>query len=101
MVATFRERFSGVPIEQDTVEASEFFDRSFDCVLAWGLLFLLEPQTGAMGALPPSGRSIAMQGITVYCSRGGRIAGHRQVVDRLGVAQQLGLGGPRAPNEMV
>ena len=28
MVAAFRERFPGVPIEQNTVEASEFFDRT-------------------------------------------------------------------------
>ena len=44
MVAAFRERFPGVPIEQSTVEASEFFDRTFDGVLAWALLLLLEPK---------------------------------------------------------
>ena len=36
MVAAFRERFPGVPIEHNTVEASGFFDRTFDGVLAWG-----------------------------------------------------------------
>jgi SAM-dependent methyltransferase len=30
MVAAFRERFPSVPIEQSTVEASRFFDRTFD-----------------------------------------------------------------------
>jgi SAM-dependent methyltransferase len=39
MVAAFRERFPGVPIERNTVEASEFFNRTFRGVLAWGLLF--------------------------------------------------------------
>jgi SAM-dependent methyltransferase len=59
MVAAFRERFPAVPIEQNTVEASEFFDRTFDGVLAWGLLFLLEPVAQALviekvaGALNP------------------------------------------------
>lgn len=48
MVAAFRERFPGVPIEQSTVEASSFFDRSFSGVLAWGLLFLLEPAAQAL-----------------------------------------------------
>ena len=48
MVAAFRERFPGVPIEQNTVEASEFFDRSFDVVLAWGLLLLLKPVAQAL-----------------------------------------------------
>ena len=62
MVAAFRERFPGVPIEHNTVEASELFGRTFDGVLAWGLLFLLEPVAQALviekvaGALNPGGR---------------------------------------------
>lgn len=62
MVAAFRERFPDVPIEQNTVEASEFFNRTFDGVLAWGLLFLLTPVTQALviekvaSALNPGGR---------------------------------------------
>ena len=62
MVAVFRERFPRVPIEHNTVEGSEFFGRTFDGVLAWGLLFLLEPTVQAhviekvAGALNPGGR---------------------------------------------
>jgi SAM-dependent methyltransferase len=62
MVAAFRDRFADVPIDQSTVEASEFFDRTFDGVLAWGLLFLLEPAAQALviekvaRALRPGGR---------------------------------------------
>ncbi|HET9216923.1 MAG TPA: class I SAM-dependent methyltransferase [Terriglobia bacterium] len=62
MVAVFRERFPSVPIEQNTVEASRFFDRTFDGVLAWGLLFLLKPAAQAIviekvaRALNPGGR---------------------------------------------
>jgi SAM-dependent methyltransferase len=62
MVAAFRARFPGVPIEHATVEASAFFGRTFDGVLAWGLLFLLEPATQARviekvaAALAPGGR---------------------------------------------
>jgi SAM-dependent methyltransferase len=62
MVAAFRERFPGVPIEQNTVEASEFFNRTFRGVLAWGLLFLLDPAAQALviekvaRALEPQGR---------------------------------------------
>jgi SAM-dependent methyltransferase len=62
MVAAFRERFPDVPIEHNTVEASRFFDRTFDGVLAWGLLFLLTPSAQALviekvaGALNPGGR---------------------------------------------
>jgi SAM-dependent methyltransferase len=62
MVAAFRERFPGVPIERNTAEASEFFNRTFDGVLAWGLLFLLSPAAQALviekvaRALEPQGR---------------------------------------------
>ena len=62
MVAAFRERFPGVPIERNTVEASEFFNRTFHGVLAWGLLFLLAPAAQALviekvaRALEPQGR---------------------------------------------
>ena len=64
MVAAFRERFPAVPIEQSTVEASEFFGQTFDGVLAWGLLFLLEPAAQALviekvaRVLKPGGRFI-------------------------------------------
>lgn len=43
MVAEFRTRFPAVPIECNSVEKSDFFGREFDGVIAWGLLFLLEP----------------------------------------------------------
>ena len=62
MVAAFRERFPGVPIERNTVEASEFFNRTFSGVLAWGLMFLLAPAAQALvfqkvaRALNPGGR---------------------------------------------
>lgn len=62
MVEAFRERFPGAPIEHNTVEASGFFGRTFDGVLAWGLLFLLEPAVQAhviekvARALTPGGR---------------------------------------------
>ena len=62
MVAAFRWRFPDVQIECNTVEASDFFAREFDGVIAWGLLFLLEPAAqahviGKVGrALRPGGR---------------------------------------------
>src|SRR3954471_19613235 len=47
MVAAFRDRFPGLQIERNTVESSDFFGRTFDGVIAWGLLFLLEPAAQA------------------------------------------------------
>jgi hypothetical protein len=48
MVAAFRQQFPNVPIENNTVEASAFFNRSFSGMLAWGLVFLLEPAAQAL-----------------------------------------------------
>jgi hypothetical protein len=45
MTAAFQTRFPSVPIECAAVEDSGFFDRTFDGVVAWGLLFLLDAET--------------------------------------------------------
>ena len=46
--------------------------------------------TGALSGFPPTGRALRMTGATVYSFDGDdRITGHWQVVDRLGVFQQL------------
>jgi 2-polyprenyl-3-methyl-5-hydroxy-6-metoxy-1,4-benzoquinol methylase len=41
LIATFRERFPTMHTECAAVEDSTFFDRTFDAVIAWGLMFLL------------------------------------------------------------
>ena len=43
-VAAFRARFPGVPMECAAVEDSDFFARTFDDVVAWGLFFLLDAE---------------------------------------------------------
>lgn len=45
LVSALRARFPGVEVECERVEDSELFTRKFDGVVAWGLLFLLEPAT--------------------------------------------------------
>jgi SAM-dependent methyltransferase len=42
MVAAFRAHFPTVPVECAAVEESDFFIRTFDGVVAWGLFFLLD-----------------------------------------------------------
>jgi SAM-dependent methyltransferase len=44
MVAAFRARFPTVPVACAPVEDSDFFGRTFDGVVAWGLFFLLDPE---------------------------------------------------------
>lgn len=43
LVAAFRHRLPGVHVACEPVEESDFFDRSYDGVVAVGLIFLLEP----------------------------------------------------------
>ena len=44
MAAAFRANFPGAPLECAPVEDSDFFGRSFEGVVAWGLLFLLDAE---------------------------------------------------------
>src|SRR5262245_59784440 len=44
LVEAFQRNFPNVPIACEAVEDSAFFHRTFDGVLAWGLMFLLPPE---------------------------------------------------------
>ena len=44
---------------------------------------------GILSGMPPTGRRLTMSGATVYYLADGKVTGHWQVVDRLGVAKQL------------
>ncbi|MGD0446246.1 MAG: class I SAM-dependent methyltransferase [Edaphobacter sp.] len=61
-VQVFRRNLPNTPIVCETVQDSSFFDRTFDAVLAWGLMFLLRPEDqhrlipGIAGILAPGGR---------------------------------------------
>jgi 2-polyprenyl-3-methyl-5-hydroxy-6-metoxy-1,4-benzoquinol methylase len=44
MIAAFRARFPNAPAECNAVEDSQFFGRTFEAVVAWGLIFLLAPE---------------------------------------------------------
>ena len=62
MIAAFRQNFPEAPAECSAFEDSPFFHRSFDGIVAWGLMFLLQPETQrlligkAAGALMPGGK---------------------------------------------
>jgi len=61
-VQAFRRNFPNTPVACEAVEESTFFERTFDAVLAWGLMFLLTPEdqrrllTRIAGILTPGGR---------------------------------------------
>ncbi|MHC5538260.1 class I SAM-dependent methyltransferase [Singulisphaera rosea] len=62
MTAAFRNHFPRAPVACEPVEQSRFFDRPFDGVVSWGLMFLLPAETQVavirrVGAvLKPDGR---------------------------------------------
>ncbi|MBW3552289.1 MAG: class I SAM-dependent methyltransferase [Gemmatimonadetes bacterium] len=62
MITAFRARFPDAHAECNAAEDSELFGRTFDGVVAWGLLFLLTPEAQARviasvaAALSPGGR---------------------------------------------
>lgn len=62
LIAAFRAQFPAASAECCAVEHSSFFDRQFDGVVAWGLMFLLAPNAQATlvhrvaTALKPGGR---------------------------------------------
>ena len=43
-VQAFRRNLPNIPVACEPVQESRFFDRTFDGVLAWGLMFLLSPE---------------------------------------------------------
>ena len=43
-VAAFQRNLPGTPITCEAVQESRLFDRTFDAVLAWGLMFLLQAE---------------------------------------------------------
>src|SRR5687767_13416223 len=47
MVETFRKNFPTTPVACEAVEDSLFFNRTFDVIIAWGLIFLLPERTQA------------------------------------------------------
>jgi cyclopropane fatty-acyl-phospholipid synthase-like methyltransferase len=48
MIAAFRAQFPAAQTECSMVEDSRFFDRTFDGVIAWGLIFLLAPDAQSL-----------------------------------------------------
>ena len=73
MVAAFRTRFPTVPVQCAAVEESDFFGRTFDAVIAWGLFFLLDAETqrgliGKLARVLPSGGRLLFTAPSQVCS---------------------------------
>lgn len=73
MVAAFRARFPTVPVQCAAVEESDFFGRTFDAIVAWGLFFLLDAEVqcrliAKVAAVLPSGGKFLFTAPSQICS---------------------------------
>ncbi len=62
LAKTFHQNFPDMPIACETVEESSFFNRQFDAIISWGLMFILSVESQMMlikkaaNALQPGGK---------------------------------------------
>jgi steroid delta-isomerase-like uncharacterized protein len=81
-----RVRRSRAPFPDQRFDVQELFADNSAVAVTW---LWAGTYTGDLPGFPASARRITMSGITIYYLAHGRITGHWQVVDRLGVYQQL------------
>jgi len=62
MIAAFRAQFPSAQAECSMIEDSDFFDRTLDAVVAWGLIFLLTPEA----------QSLLIRKVSRVLNRGGK-----------------------------
>lgn len=86
--AGFKERLSAsrTPFPDQRFSIQELIAEGDKVVMTWDWS---GTHKGDLPGFPASGRKIVMSGVTVYSFALGKIAGHWQIVDRLGVFQQL------------
>ena len=65
MIAAFRARLPEAVAECSTVEDSSFFDRQFQAIVAWGLIFLLPPTT-QRALIGKTGQALASGGRLLF-----------------------------------
>jgi len=73
MIAEFRANFPSAPVQCAAVEDSDFFGRTFDGVVAWGLFFLLTAEVqlnliGKVAAVLPTGGRLLFTAPSQPCS---------------------------------
>jgi len=72
MVQTFRQNFPNTPVVCEAVEASLFFNREFDAIAAWGLLFLL-PQEVQKIVIQKAGNALQTGGKLLFTAPSQRV----------------------------
>ncbi len=81
-----RVRKSRAPIPDQRFDIQDIFENENGLVITWQWE---GTHLGDIAGFPATGKQIQMSGATVYYFDGDRISGHWQIVDRLGLYQQL------------
>ncbi len=81
-----RLRISRAPFPDQCFDIVEMVAEPNRVVASW---FWKGTHKGDLPGFPATGKTISMSGLTIYNFKDGRITGHWQVTDRLGVFQQL------------
>ena len=97
-LAAFQHRLqqSRAPFPDQTFEIRGLFEDHDSVVAIWEWH---ATHLGDLPGFPATGKRITMSGITEYRFSGDRLSGHWQVVDRLGVYQQLQAESARRPSD--
>lgn len=66
----------------------EIIDGGDQIALSW---YMSGTQRGDLPNMPATNKAINVSGMTIYYFKDGRITGHWQVFDRLGLLQQFGI----------
>ena len=87
-IAGYKERvtLSRAPFPDQVFTIQELVGEAENVVVSW---LWSGTHQGDIPGFPATGRRINMSGITVYSFKDGRLTGHWQVTDRLGVLMQL------------
>ncbi len=67
LARTFHENFPNMPIACEPAEESSFFDRKFDHIIAWGLIFLL-PEAAQIRVIEKAANALNKSGKFIFTS---------------------------------
>lgn len=85
LLAMCRERFPNIPTACEAAEESDFFGRTFDAVVAWGLLFLL-PEDTQRAFIPKMAAALKPGGRLLFTSERDPLAWNDSLTDQRSVA---------------
>ncbi len=81
-----RLRVSRAPFPDQCFTTREMIEENNNVAISW---LWQGSHLGQLAGIKPTGKMITMSGLTIYYFENGKLSGHWQMADRLGVFQQL------------